>query len=87
MIYTYSYTKEFSFPVAIVYGKVKKNYRSFLDLVIKELELVSAKPLLVKRNGEKVACAKVHLLCIIGDGIEQQALMNHKGHQSIYGCR
>jgi hypothetical protein len=71
----------------VVYGNAKKNYRSFLNLIIKELEIVQTKPLLVKKNGRVVTKAKVHLLCVLGDGIEQQALMNHKGHMSIYGCR
>jgi hypothetical protein len=58
-----------------------------LNPIIKELKMVETKPLLVKRKGEEVARAKIHLLCVLGDGIEQQALMNHKGHTSIYGCR
>lgn len=45
------------------------------------------KPMEVERNGIPVVKANIYLLYCIGDGLEQQNLMNHGGVGSTYGCR
>jgi hypothetical protein len=81
------YTDKYSFPVAILYGAAKKNYRAFLKIVVDEFEACTKRPIEVKKNGRLIATSFISLLAVIGDGLEQSAMMSFAGHFHRYGCR
>jgi hypothetical protein len=81
------YTDQYSFPVAILYGAAKKNYRAFLKIVVDEFVECTKRPIEVKKNGNLIAKSYISLFAVIGDGLEQSAMMSFAGHFHRYGCR
>jgi hypothetical protein len=81
------YSDKYSFPVAVLYGNAKKDYMPFIKVVVDELKASSKRTLNITKNGNFVAETKVHLFACVGDGLEQQALMGHRGVAHTNGCR
>ena len=76
-------------PLGIVPSGPKKTYdlMSFLKPFIEEVNDLSKRGMRVEKNGEVVYVGKVFILGITGDIPGIASLINHQGHQAIYGCR
>jgi hypothetical protein len=86
-LYLSRYTSKYTFPVAILYGSAKKDYRAFLRIIVKEFEDCMKRLIQVTRNLTLVATSYISLFCLVGDGLEQSAMMSFAGHMHRYGCR
>lgn len=60
---------------------------SFLKPIADEINDLSSKGMVVKKNGETAYESKVYLLGATGDIPGITDLMNHAGHMSYRGCR
>jgi hypothetical protein len=81
------YAENYSFPIAVLYGNAKKDYMPFIKVIVDELKESSKCRLKISKNGKLIADTRVHLFACIGDGLEQQALMGHRGVAHTNGCR
>ncbi|KAI8323632.1 hypothetical protein EDC96DRAFT_595496 [Choanephora cucurbitarum] len=75
------------FEVAVFCGNHKKNLRSLLRPIIKELETFGRSPVEVFRNGDHVTSANIHCLTLTGDLVELNSLMDFAGFVARYGCK
>ncbi|KAI8966907.1 hypothetical protein BDF20DRAFT_830676, partial [Mycotypha africana] len=73
--------------LAVLYGNRAKDIKSFLKPICDELKELEKKPLRVFRNGEYITEANVYCLGVASDLMEASKLMNHSGHQGLYGCK
>ncbi|OBZ66977.1 hypothetical protein A0J61_11913, partial [Choanephora cucurbitarum] len=65
----------------------KRDVKSFLKPIIKELELFSKQPFRVLVDGREKALAHMHLLCITSNLVESNKLVDFGGHGSWFGCK
>lgn len=75
------------FQIATLYGNTNSDLDSFLKPIVKELELLSTKGMVVKKNGDEVARACVIPLVVSGNIPGVSKILHHQGHVSFYGCR
>ncbi|CEP17709.1 hypothetical protein [Parasitella parasitica] len=81
------YARHATFQIAVLPGKSKADFESFLRPIVDEIILLSEKTLLVQSgNSEPVRC-KVYALFVNGDGVEINRLLRYSGHTHKYGCR
>jgi hypothetical protein len=64
------YTRERTLDLGILYGKHKVDVASLLRPIIKQLEEVGEKHIVVQRDGVQVAVSKIYCVSCSGDGPE-----------------
>ncbi|KAG1438663.1 hypothetical protein G6F56_012567 [Rhizopus delemar] len=75
------------FQVAILHGDSKTDLDSYLKPIVQELQHLSTKGMIVQKNFEVVARARVVPLMVTGDIPGVAKILHHTGHASYYGCR
>ena len=83
----YRYTDPYMFQVAILHGTSKTDLDSYLKPIVQELQHLSTKGMIVQKNSEVVARARVVPLMVTGDIPGVAKILHHTGHASYYGCR
>lgn len=74
------YARNATFQLAILPGKCKADFESFLSPIVEELLLLGKKTLVVQAGTASSVRCKVYALFINGDGVEINRLLRYSGH-------